>query len=265
MRNIFHLELKRAVCNKGTWVILGIVLLGVFVDGSLHHNLTRDSGKYAYPDAFLLGWLPMDYQFVYGSLFRAMFPLAAVIPYGASYYRDKTSGYIKNICLKVPKENYYRAKYLVTFFMGMMVVMIPLITSLMLVLTYLPVLKPQPFAFQGLSGNAFAEIYYSYPLIYVCIYVLIDGLFGGLAAVVSLCISDFVKSRFAVLVLPFTVYLLGGAFLQQIGLSQFSVYDMANPLQNAPVNAWIIVLSMLVGIVVTFYWFCIKKTREDVL
>ena len=265
MKEICRLELKRALRNRGTFIILGIMLLGVFADCGLYHELSRDSGKYAYPDLFILGWLPMDYQFVYGSLFRAMFPLAAAVPHGASYYMDKHSGYIKNICVKVPKAKYYMAKYFVTFAVGIMVVVIPLIVSLMLVLTYLPVLKPQPFAFQGVVTEAFVSVYYSSPILYACIYMVIDGVFGGLAAVASLCISDFVKSRFSVVVLPFAVYLLGGALLEQMNLSRFSIFDMVNPLQSFQLSSWIICSVMIAGILVTFYWFCIKKTREDVL
>lgn len=265
MKGIYQLELKRAIQNKGTWIVLGIMLLGVFVDYHLYNSFSRDSGKYAYPDIFILGWLPMDYQFVYGSLFRVMFPLAAAIPHGTSYYRDKTTGYIKNICVMVPRIKYYTAKYLVAFLTGMMVVIIPLTVSLMLVLTYLPILKPQPFAFQGVVGEAFVRVYYTNPLLYAGIYILIDGMFGGLSAVASLCLSDFVKSKFSVSVLPFSIYLLGGAMLEQMDLSELSIYSMANPLQDLPVTGWMIGFSIVMGIMLTYYFFCIKKTREDVL
>lgn len=265
MRKMCRLELKRALDNKGTWIVFGIILLVVFMDAWFYHDLSRDSGKYTYPDLFILGWLPMDYQFVFGSLFRAMLPLVAAIPHGASFYRDKTSGYIKNICIKVSKRKYYTAKYVVTFIMGAMMIMVPLIISLMLVLTYLPIVKPQPFAFQGIAGNEFSLIYYSNPFIYACIYLFINGMFGAIAAVISLCISDFAKSQFSVIVLPFTIYLFGGALLEQMDLSIFSVYDMANPHQDFPVNGWVIGFTVIVGVLITFYQFCIKKTREDVL
>lgn len=264
MKGICRLELKRAVQNKGTWIVMGLLLLGVFIDYHLYHTFSRDSGKYAYPDIFILGWLPMDYQFVYGSLFRVMFPLAATIPHGTSYYRDRTTGYIKNICVKVPPKKYYQAKYLTAFLTGMVTVVFPLMISLMLAMTYLPVIKPQPFAFQGVVGEAFARIYYSNPLLYAGIYILIDGMYGGLSAAASLCLSDYVKSEFSAAVLPVTLYLLGGALLDQMGFSELSIYSMANPLQDFPVNGWIIGGSIIMGIVLTYYLFCIKNTKHDI-
>ena len=67
------------------------------------------------------------------------------------------------------------------------------------------------------------------------------------------------------LVLPFTVYLLGGAFLEQLNLSWLSIYDMADPLQECPVNQYLIGITIVIGIVLTVYWFCFKQTKEDIL
>ena len=265
MKNLWKMEIRRVVHNKGTWAVCLIMMVMVWTDGYLFYELSRDSGKYVYPDLFLQGWLPMDYQFVFGSLFRAMLPLFAAIPFGASYYNDKTSGYIKNICTKVSPRKYRIVKYMVTFLSGTLSIMIPLMFSLMLVLTYLPVLKPQPFAYQGLADYAFLRLFYLHPVWYSLFYILIDGIFGGLAAVCSLCVSDYARSRFSVLVLPFTVYLLGGAFLEQLNLSWLSIYDMVNPLQECPVNQYLIGITIVIGIVLTVYWFCYKQTKEDIL
>ena len=265
MKNLWKMEVQRVLHNKGTWAVLLIMMVVVFVDGYLFHDLSRDSGKYLYPDLFLQGWLPMDYQFVFGSLFRAMLPLFASIPFGASYYNDKTSGYIKNICTQVPPRQYHIVKYMVTFLSGTLSVILPLLLSLMLVLTYLPVLKPQPFAYQGIADYAFLRLFYLHPVWYALLYILINGAFGGLAAVCSLCISSHARSRFSVLVLPFTVYLLGGAFLEQLNLSWFSIYDMINPLQERPVNQYLIGMAIVLGIILTVYWFCFKQSKEDIL
>ena len=64
MKNLWKMEIRRVVHNKGTWAVCLIMMVMVWTDGYLFYELSRDSGKYVYPDLFLQGWLPMDYQFV---------------------------------------------------------------------------------------------------------------------------------------------------------------------------------------------------------
>lgn len=265
MKQVCKMECTRVLQSKSFRITIILVLILVAVDSASSCYLLRDSGKYMYPDFFLSGWLPMDFQFVYGSLFRVMLPLIAAIPHSATYYDDRKSGYIKNICLKVPKRDYFKGKYLVTFFTGTIMIAIPLIISMMIAMTYLPVLKPQPFAAQGLVFEAFLTTYYTQPLLYALLYFLLDSLWGGIGAVTCLCISHSVKSRFAVITLPFAVYLLGGSLLEQVNFTQISIYAMVNPLQDTPVNEPLLLLTPVIGIVVTYYWFCVKMNKEDIL
>ena len=49
MKNLWKMELRRVVHNKGTWLVLLIMMMMVCTDGYLFHELSRDSGKYVYP------------------------------------------------------------------------------------------------------------------------------------------------------------------------------------------------------------------------
>ena len=53
-----------------------------------------------------------------------------------------------------------------------------------------------------------AELYYSNPFLYSMLYVLLDGVFAGLTACISMVLAFFIRSRVVVVLMPFFLMLL---------------------------------------------------------
>ena len=267
MRYVIKMECKRAYESRSFQGVLFLGILLAVLDYLTGIKIYDPSAQITYPATVVLAWLPMNFQFAYGMIFVVLLPLMAAIPYGGSYYHDRKSGYIKNIRLKVSGRAYFCAKYLVCFGTGFIVVLLPLLVSFFLVSTYLPWLKPEPFAQQGLLQDAcfMSEYFYERPVLYILFYALIMALFGGIFSVTALCVTAFAKNLFSVLVIPFAVYITSGAFLQQIGWTDISIFEMVNPLQSFTNRGNCIGIIMILCIGCTFYQFCFVEAGKDVV
>lgn len=267
MKYVIKTEWKRAYESISFRVTLFWGILLAVADYLTGIRLFDPSAQIAYPTTFILAWLPMNFQFAYGMVFVVLLPLIAVIPYSGSYYRDRYSGYMKSVCVKVPRRAYFCAKYVVCFFTGFIAVLLPMTISFFLVSTYLPWLKPEPLAQQGLLQDScfMSDYYYQQPVLYVLFYALIMGLFGGIFSVTALCVSAFAKNLFTVSVIPFALYITSGAFLQQIGWTDISIFEMVNPLQSFSNKGNYIGITILFCIVCTFYQFCFVEAEKDVI
>ena len=84
---------------------------------------------------------------VTNSLFYALLPILAALPYAGTYYEDIRTGYLKNILLHTSRRGYYMAKSFVVFVMAAITVMIPLLLDLMAVMTIYPLRMPERLEF----------------------------------------------------------------------------------------------------------------------
>ena len=83
-------------------------------------------------------WLPgyLDGSTIYYFYFIG---IIVALPFGISYVRDKNSGYIKNICNRVEKKKYLKAKFISTFISGGCTAVIPLIIDFLIVRLIIPI------------------------------------------------------------------------------------------------------------------------------
>ncbi len=269
MKNILKMELTRGYKSKGLKLALLFGILMALLDVRAYYILDCEfQDVLGYTSIFMESFLGMDIQFVYRNLFRVLLPILSALPMGASYYQDKKTGYIKNLCMKTSKKSYHRAKYIATYFWGCVAIIIPLVVSLMISMALYPVLNPEPFAQQNLLTDArlMADLYYTSPLIYVIIYILINSLIGGIFAVISLSISNYMSSIFSVTVFPMVIYLVAETiFTDMFRLSELSPYCMTDAVQSNPSSGICIALFLVLGTVVTYWMFCVREARKDVL
>ena len=112
--------------------------------------------------------------------------------------------------LKTGKFPYYFAKYCAVFLSGGLTMVIPLVFNFLLTAMFVPAVCPDPsyliwYAVNGAS--LMSELYYTYPAVYVLLYLAIDFLFCGLIACLSYSISTIYKNRVVVVLLPFFLLL----------------------------------------------------------
>ncbi|MCM1179491.1 MAG: hypothetical protein NC347_04485 [Clostridium sp.] len=267
MKKIISFELERGLRSRTLWISLFISMSFVVLDLLFfcHENKVWSTEGVITP--MIEAWLGTDYKFAFNQLFFVLLPILASLPFGASYFEDVQSGYIKNICLKGSRAGYFAAKCIAVFVTGWLAIFIPLCASIILCMTFYPERRPEKLLFLTAAvwdTSLMAEIYNTKPLLYAVIYTLIDAMFGGMLAVCSVCISEHVASRFSAVVTPFTFYILTGVLLIRYDKT-WSLYQMLNPQQDCPADAFRLLLIYAVLLTMGIFWIRLQGKRKEIL
>lgn len=239
MKQIYKIELKRAFSGKRLLIALGIgmmisichlILWLPEVVSTAKYLDTEKQGLY-YPLTVFYGWIGANTITWQQYLYFLLFPLLASLPYGVSLFEDRKNGFIKNILTKCRKRDYYRAKYISVFLTGGFVVVIPLIFNLLVCMMFLPTICPEITTnnYSVTSQTMFASIFYSYPLLYLSIYLVIDFIFGGLLATISLLVCDMTEYKFVVEAAPLFVYIFIFSLFDLLGRYELCPLYFLNP------------------------------------
>jgi hypothetical protein len=206
------------------------------------------------------------------NLFYLLLPLICVIPYGASYFSDKKSGYQRLLVLKKGKIAYAISKYIATFFSGFTLIIVPLLINLIITACLVPAYIPDPFEvlYYAVTYNqAFSDLFYTHPLLYVSIYIILSAIFAGLWSTVPTALSFFAKNKYIILLLPY-VFLLFAMNICDL-LFYFRVYIEASPLYflraasgRNPNNGYVILIEMMIIFAFTFTVTMCRGAKEDV-
>ena len=133
----------------------------------------------------------------------------------------------------------------------------------------IPAYKPDPLE-QLYSGQYYgqylANIFYSEPFAFMIIFILIPGLFCGLWADLSMCLSFFIKNKFFVVIIPYLFLFFEKAFFDslfsnRIALDLSPFYFMRGESSGNIVIVTIILITML-GVTLFITWF--RGWRDDV-
>lgn len=228
MKRTFLVELHKAICNRYFVITLIIgVLITLFSAGVRielffeHENIVNtltvsESGEISKDPmlgAFSLynNWVGAEGSSIGHSAFYLLLPMLASLPFSWSWCSEHKSGYELQMIIRTKKRYYHMSKYLVTFLSGMVAIVVPLIINIISVALFIPARTPDPYydLYYGMSKIAlFSELFYSIPVLYMLIYVLMAGIFGGLFAVLALSFSYVVRNRFAVIGFPFLIALV---------------------------------------------------------
>lgn len=218
VKNVVKLEIKRAICNQR---MVAAVFIGCLIN--IAHvvqrpyqcylsNQNMDFLKYplSYPSTVIDTWICADMTSMESFLFFLILPLLATLPYGTSYFVDKQSGMIKSLYVRVSRREYLVSKYIATFLAGGIVVIMPLIVNLLCCMSLLPNLLPQTiYPGNAIDPNTFlCSIFYSFPTLYLVIYLIIDFLLAGIFACIALSCSFITDYRIVVAFCPFFLQLV---------------------------------------------------------
>lgn len=278
LKNSMKTEIKKAVFNKKTLVTLVIVLALVLYHAvttiiNYHDFLTSyESGAIAgnpmiTSDSLFASWIGADVASFSTSAFFFLLPIIAVLPYGWSLVGEIKSGYIKNVLHRTSRKIYFLSKYVAVFVSGALIVVIPLICSILVLALFLPALKMESIYPYGTIGQGcmWSVIYYEHPYLYCILYIILDGIFAGLMASLSMAIAFFVKSKVAVVLMPFFVMLL----LDYIDTTFLinGEYSPVKFLQALPVAnncyGWAVFLIGLILFLITFgITLCMERKYE---
>ena len=267
MTGIVRLELRRAFRGRSFAVSLGLGCLIVAA------HLWRDVvpmaqqglssmdlyGKVPYPPSLYQAWLgtrgSISLQAV---LYFLLLPLLATLPFGASLYSDKKSGYVVNVRTRVTCAGYYGAKCLAVFSSAAAAVTLPLILDLGLTAVFIPALRPEPTVgtFPIFEMHLWSTLYYTHPLVYIAVYSLVIALWAGAIGLIALLVSFVVPNRVLVLAGPLVLLVLAEFAVGLIPFagSRFSPLTFLRPDQSsltsgtAIVVEWCVVMLAVLGV-----------------
>lgn len=269
MIEVLHFEWNRAMRSKRIWFVLGAgmlcsVLQAVHYEmGGIVKNFYENSD---YPIVCWLSYLGRDIQLFYRSLYYLIFPIMAALPFAASYYEDKQSGYQKVLFMKVKRNAYAAAKYLVAFVTGGLVTVLPLMFSLFLHAGFVPGYPPSELSLQAvpLDGQPYCNIFYEHPFFYAVIFWGIDFLVGGCIAGIALCFSLIAKMKYSIYVFGFVFCILERTILYQFDCVNWAFSNIAE-MTDLLLNGWEIFTKLIVTVIFSFALFVGVLTRKDVL
>lgn len=280
MRKLIKMELKRMLDSKALRIsiLIGVAICIWLLIIELHEvsTLERMVEQYGveklglyYPRSLFNSFIGLEFAYLPSSLLYAILPMLVVIPFSASFYYEKKSGYLKNILLRCNRFKYYAAKYIVVFISGAIVVLSILGFSFLVSAMFFPALPPEiatsSFSPQN-EQQLLMELYVTHPMIYTLLYSMIDVVFYALIATIPLTLAIFIQSSVTVLVAPLVIYVTVSYALTALGAIEFSPMNFLRPCQifvNA--SGTIILIESVMLLLITGYIFIHIGGRKDVL
>lgn len=214
MRKILEIELSKAVKTKYfiIAIIVGVLIsmIGLVYNVELVYESQVYEGVNPCYEAYTLfnHWIGGEGYSLGSSLYFFVFPILIAIPYGWSFCSEKTSGYMCQMIVRTGKNRYLTAKYVATFIVGGLAMVVPLIINFMMTALFIPAIKPVPTydTMYGVFGiSMFSELYYTHPFVYVASYLLVDFMFCGALACLTMLSAQFVKYKWINCIFPFVV------------------------------------------------------------
>lgn len=272
LKGILRTELKRAFHNK--YLLFALIIgFAISVWQTVEHVIpllqyqTTDIAmlKGAMPHTVFNKWMGGHSYFLQTTLYYIIVPLLATIPFGASFYQDRRSGYLKNIFTRTDKKKYYRSKYTAVFLSGGFVGVAPLLFNFLTTALLLPLIYPEVTAgtFVVHEQELFATLYYTNPYLYLLFYLVMDFVFFGILATIALAVGQYVNNYFVVLLTPFLFYVLFMFLSTMLGFGMLNMTAFLQPAAGSRTTLWAICIEAVVLAVIAGVLFFIKR-KEDV-
>ncbi|MBE5939997.1 MAG: hypothetical protein E7266_06320 [Lachnospiraceae bacterium] len=210
MKRMLPIEFRRLFRSYSFYMAIAIGLLfpiSYLIQYIIPYAVANASGSYI--ESGVIPHSVFEYPLGRGSFHESILaniaPLLVAIPYGYSYYRDKKTGYIKNLFTRSEKKNYLVSKYIVTFFSGGVVLALPWLVSFIGNLMFLPYIKPIAGSHLFPMGGTvmWSELFYSFPSLYILVFCTRCFIIGGLLACMCLSATYIVNGIFLVELFPF--------------------------------------------------------------
>ena len=217
------------------------------------------------PTSVAGAWLAGNTANWVGFVFFLILPILAMLPFGASYFSDRESGYLKNIYTRISRKQYLTNKFLAAFLSGGTAIAIPLVLNLLCSMIFLPNLLPpviHPFNFINPTRFLY-ELYFSAPVLYIGVFIVIDFLLGGMFACITLAASYLSDYKVIVGIVPFFLQLGIHVFVTMIGKMECSSVFFAQAGYGL-IHWWIFALYFIVGMGLSWLLFFKNGVRDDV-
>ena len=274
MKEIYTNEIKRAFntigmklallvgCALSIWHVITVIMP---ISEGQNYELSANAIDDLYvPISLFSTWMGNELFPIQSYIFYLILPLLAVLPFGSSFFEDIKSGYIINVCTRVEKKIYFKAKYLAVFLSGGVAVVAPLLLNLVLSSMFMPAFIPDNGTVGTISPTTMAyEVFFTHPLIYVLMLIVIDFIFAGVIATLALSYTYFTEHRFGVMIVPFVFYFFIYSLTNLTDKTDYSLFFMLNGGAN---NNYlpVYILYFLLFFALSYVIFMWKGKKQDV-
>ena len=217
MLGLIRTELRRALSCRTFLAaeVLGIVAAVVAAAWSAgdYWSVVDRVSQYSqgtHPSQFANGvftyWMPMTVMQSVPNIYFFVAPLLVGLSYAWSWRADIDGGYAQQLMIRSERARVYWAKALATFVAGAAVVTAPLVINLLLLVCLVPAYMPDitTVIYTGIWEKVFlSEVFYTFPVLYILLRLVLDALLGGLWATTVLACSLLIRNRVAIIVLPY--------------------------------------------------------------
>lgn len=283
MGKILKIELNKALHSKYfmiTITIAIVIALWSSVNSIQYYYHTQQqlsiwannkNPKYA-SDTLFNHWMGGEFGFFPTNLYYFTLPLIASFPYGWSYFQERSNGYEKNMVCRCGRKNYILSKYISTFVVGGLTVIIPLLLNFIIIACVVPARMPDPCSntnYAVFGNSMWSTLFYSNPFLYDICYLVLTFVFSGLWATVSILASFYSRNRFSVLLIPYILLIIFHYGIHS--LFAWTIYIEASPInylravmvENKSV-AWLVFLELFILFVFSFGVTVYRGLRDDV-
>lgn len=263
MKKIYSIELKRAFLSNRMAIslVIGLAIcvchLIQWIPGAYSRLIVENAtGDMTFiPESVFGNWIGANEytweQFVYFLLV----PLLASIPYSSSLYDDCKNGCAKNYMLRNNKIDYLRAKALAVFLSGGTAVVVPLVINFMICMLFLPLIDPELTTniYTIMKDSMLSPFYYNHTYLYLLIYLLLDFVYAGMFATMSILFTNVAEHRYIVEMVPVVVYVFLFAVSELVDKPGISPSNFLNPACSRPDLLVIILLAFISLIIECMY------------
>lgn len=254
-------ELIRIGRRPVFWFVIGVGLLLALIPviSGWPEDYTKDDYAF-YPRSAYISWM-----FFIGEtypIYALVFPLLASIAYSDSYAEDINTGVIKNILTRVEKRQYLLTRFIVNFLIGGILSVFPLVINFMGQMAAYPLIDNNYYYGMPLVSQLsfWPELFYSHPMLYTLLRLLIIFLFGATLASIGLAFSTIVKNRYIILIFPFLL-VLG----MDVLLNAFGILSMTQVFLENYQAEWLIIIYLSVGILGSFIMYSIIGKKNETI
>ncbi len=288
MFDTIKLESRKLFQTKSFWILVAILtsitaVVGI-TRGRNTAQLIKSIYEYGQTEAngyFTEATLAFDFSLyniwigsITGDLFFTVIfyyilPLAACLPFSLTLLDETRSGYLRQMSIKKGQTRYYLAKYIVTFFSGFLIAVIPLIVNIIITACYVPAYTPDPLDQIYSSqyfGRYLASVFYSKPFLFVVIFTLLPGVFCGLWADLIMSISLFVHNKFAATIIPYVSLFFEKSFFDALFANRTALdlspfYFLRG---NSNGNIVIVIFILITLLILTLSTVYLRGRNDDV-
>lgn len=276
MRKQLSIELRRLLKSRSFYVA---IFIGLFIAVEqvivysiplYENNMTRDYRSIvdSLPHSVFTSMMGMgngcfswhQYTLIY------IIPLLVALPFGVSFYRDKKTGYIKNLFTREKKGKYLWSKYIVTFASGGFVAALPVFANYIGNALCLPIITPILGCLNFASPKGFlSHIYFVNPTLYILGLCFKYFVIGGLLATMCLSAAYIVDNIFLVQLFPLVFVTIYNMCLGTFpGLKLKYVSDFLVIEQNVEIP-WYASCVLLIFMSVFSFIYFYKSYKEETL